>query len=92
MRIKPPEPSDCSNGSCASLAGLIHGSGLFAIIFIERAVGRYSIGKSLPWGEELPIYLTIYGVMFGSLRLAYMQDRHIRFFTLVTDMLSPRGA
>lgn len=68
----------------ASLAGLSMAL-VFSIIFIN-ALRRYTLGKSLPWGEELPIYLTIYGVMFG-LALAYMQDRHIRF-TLVTDMLS----
>lgn len=58
---------------------------VFAIIFVN-ALRRYTIGKSLPWGEELPIYLTIYGVMFG-VALAYMQDRHIRF-TLLTDAMS----
>ncbi|KUP92640.1 TRAP transporter small permease [Tritonibacter horizontis] len=71
------------------LAGL---SGLsialvFSIIFVN-ALRRYTLGKSLPWGEELPIYLTIYGVMFG-VALAYMQDRHIRF-TVLTEFLSER--
>ncbi len=58
---------------------------VFAIIFLN-SLRRYAIGRSVPWGEELPIYLTIYGVMFG-LALAYMQDRHIRF-TILTEMLS----
>lgn len=57
---------------------------VFAIIFFN-SLRRYTFGQSVPWGEELPIYLTIYGVMFG-LALAYMQDRHIRF-TIITDLL-----
>ena len=69
---------------------LAFGAGLsmalvFAIIFVN-ALRRYTLGKSIAWGEELPIYLTIYGVMFG-VSLAYLQDRHIRF-TILTDMLS----
>ncbi|POF29693.1 TRAP transporter small permease [Roseibium marinum] len=57
---------------------------VFAIIFVN-SLRRYTVGQSVSWGEELPIYLTIYGVMFG-LALAYMQDRHIRF-TVITDFL-----
>ncbi|MDX1742303.1 MAG: TRAP transporter small permease subunit [Ruegeria sp.] len=58
---------------------------VFAIIFVN-SVRRYTVGRSVEWGEELPIYLTIYGVMFGA-ALAYSQDRHIRF-TILTDFLS----
>ncbi len=54
---------------------------LFLIVFIN-SVRRYTIGKSLEWGEELPIFVTIYGVMFG-MAWAYIQDRHIRFTMLV---------
>jgi len=54
---------------------------LFLIVFIN-SVRRYAIGKSFEWGEELPIYLGIYGVMFG-MAWAYIQDRHIRFTLLV---------
>jgi len=68
----------CAIGAGSSMAGL------FAIIFIN-ALRRYTIGKSFEWGEELPIYLAIYGVMFGS-ALAYLQDRHVRF-TLFIDFL-----
>jgi TRAP-type C4-dicarboxylate transport system permease small subunit len=57
---------------------------VFAIIFVN-SLRRYTVGQSVAWGEELPIYLTIYGVMFG-LALAYLQDRHIRF-TILTDFL-----
>ncbi len=69
---------------------LAFGAGLsmalvFVIIFLN-ALRRYTMGRSVPWGEELPIYLTIYGVMFG-IALAYMQDRHIRF-TVLTDMIA----
>lgn len=54
---------------------------LFLIIFVN-SVRRYILGKSLEWGEELPVYIAIYGVMFGT-AWAYMQDRHIRFTMLV---------
>ena len=57
---------------------------VFGIIFVN-SLRRYTIGKSFEWGEELPIYFTIYGVMFG-IALAYLQDRHIRF-TILTDFL-----
>ena len=59
----------------ASGAGLMMAL-VFAIIFVN-SLRRYTTGKSLSWGEELPIYLAIYGVMFG-IGLAYLQDRHIR--------------
>lgn len=60
---------------------------VFAVVFVN-SLRRYAAGRSVEWGEELPIYLTIYGVMFG-LSLAYMQDRHIRF-TILTDFLPHR--
>ncbi|MCF8481826.1 MAG: TRAP transporter small permease subunit [Rhodospirillum sp.] len=58
---------------------------VFAVIFLN-SLGRYLFGGSLPWGEEAPVYLTIYGVMFG-VTVGYMQDRHIAF-TVVTDLFS----
>lgn len=61
---------------------------VFAIIFVN-SLRRYTVGKSLEWGEELPIYLTAYGVMFG-IGLAYLEDRHIRF-TVLTDLLPHRA-
>ena len=54
---------------------------LFSIVFIN-SLRRYAIGKSFEWGEELPIFIAIYGVMFG-IAWAYTQDRHIRFTMLV---------
>lgn len=54
---------------------------VFMIVFVN-SVRRYAIGKSFEWGEELPVFIAIYGVMFG-VALAYMQDRHIRFTILV---------
>ena len=54
---------------------------LFLIVFIN-SVRRYTLGKSLEWGEELPVFIAIYGVMFG-IAWAYLQDRHIRFTILV---------
>lgn len=56
-------------------------------IILVNALRRYTLGLSLTWGEELPVYLSIYGVMFG-VALSYMQDRHMRF-TIVTDFLKP---
>ncbi|MHA7876191.1 TRAP transporter small permease [Roseivivax sp.] len=61
---------------------------VFLVIFVN-STRRYLVGRSVPWGEELPIYLTIYGVMFG-LALAYLHDAHIRF-TILVDMLPARA-
>lgn len=55
---------------------------LFAIILFN-SLRRYTFGKSLAWGEELPVFLAIYGFMFGA-AYAYMQDRHVRFTILIT--------
>jgi len=57
---------------------------VFLIVFLN-AGRRYLFGESVPWGEELPIYLTIYGTMFG-LALGYLTDSHIRF-TIFVDYL-----
>jgi TRAP-type C4-dicarboxylate transport system permease small subunit len=54
---------------------------LFLIVFVN-SVRRYTIGKSFEWGEELPVFIAIYGVMFG-IAWAYVLDRHIRFTMLV---------
>ncbi|MEJ2058245.1 MAG: TRAP transporter small permease [Desulfofustis sp.] len=55
---------------------------LFLIVFIN-SVRRYTIGKSFEWGEQLPVFIAIYGVMFG-IAWAYLQDKHIRFTILVS--------
>jgi TRAP-type C4-dicarboxylate transport system permease small subunit len=60
---------------------------LFLIVFIN-SVRRYTVGKSLEWGEELPVFIAIYGIMFG-VAWAYMEDRHIRF-TMLIGFLSER--
>jgi TRAP-type C4-dicarboxylate transport system permease small subunit len=67
----------------AAAAGLMMAL-VFLIIFVN-ALSRYTTGASIPWGEEAPVYLAIYGVMFG-MGLAYLQDRHIRF-TVLTDLV-----
>ena len=54
---------------------------VFLIVFIN-SLRRYTIGKSLEWGEELPVFIAVYGIMFG-MAYAYMEDRHIRFTVLV---------
>ncbi len=54
---------------------------IFAIILFN-SVRRYTLGKSLEWGEELPVFFAVYGFMFGA-AYAYMQDRHVRFTILV---------
>ncbi|MGR3379161.1 TRAP transporter small permease [Salipiger abyssi] len=71
----------CGFGAGASMALV------FVVIFFN-SLRRYTVGRSVTWGEELPIYLTIYGVMFG-LALAYLTDSHIRF-TVLIDTLSAR--
>lgn len=62
-------------------------AGVFLIIFVN-AVRRYTTGKSFVWGEELPVYLAVYGIVFG-LTVAHLQSRHIRF-NFLTDRLAPR--
>lgn len=54
---------------------------VFGIIFYN-SVRRYAFGKSFEWGEELPVFIAVYGFMFGA-AYAYMQDRHVRFTVLV---------
>jgi TRAP-type C4-dicarboxylate transport system permease small subunit len=54
---------------------------LFLIVF-TNSLRRYAIGKSFESGEELPIFIAIYGVMFG-IAWAYLEDRHIRFTMLI---------
>lgn len=54
---------------------------IFAIILFN-SVRRYTFGKSIEWGEELPVFIAVYGFMFGA-AYAYMQDRHVRFTVLV---------
>ena len=54
---------------------------LFLMVFVN-SFRRYIIGKSFEWGEELPIFIAIYGVMFGA-AWAYIQDRHINFSMMV---------
>jgi TRAP-type C4-dicarboxylate transport system permease small subunit len=61
---------------------------VFAIIFVNSA-RRYTIGKSFEWGEQLPVFLAIYGVMFG-IAWAYLSDNHIRF-TILIDFLSKKA-
>ena len=61
---------------------------LFLIVFIN-SVRRYTIGKSLEWGEQLPVFIAIYGVMFG-MSWAYLQDKHIRFTILVSFLSEAR--
>lgn len=60
---------------------------IFLIIFINALI-RYVWGSSLPWGDQLPVFLGIYGVMFG-MAYAYLEDRHIRLGLLV-DFISSR--
>ncbi|WP_280563680.1 TRAP transporter small permease [Chromohalobacter sp. 48-RD10] len=60
---------------------------IFLIVF-GNALIRYVFGSSLAWGDQIPVFLGIYGVMFG-LALAYVQDRHVRF-GIVVDFLPSR--
>lgn len=65
----------CAGGASLSMITL------FAIILFN-SLRRYAFGKSLEWGEELPVFIAVYGFMFGA-AYAYMQDRHVRFTILV---------
>lgn len=65
----------CAGGASLSMITL------FTIILFN-SLRRYIFGKSLEWGEELPVFVAIYGFMFGA-AYAYMQDRHVRFTVLV---------
>ncbi|WP_275286761.1 TRAP transporter small permease [Halomonas elongata] len=60
---------------------------IFLIVF-SNAFIRYVFGSSLAWGDQVPVFLGIYGVMFG-MALAYVQDRHVRL-GIVVDFLSAR--
>jgi len=64
-----------AGGSSATMAAVF-------IIVCVNSIRRYTIGKSFEWGEELPVFLAVYGIMFGA-AYAYMQDRHIKFTMLV---------
>lgn len=64
-----------AGGASATMAAV------FIIVFLN-SIRRYTIGKSFEWGEELPVFLAVYGIMFGAAS-AYMQDRHIKFTMLV---------
>ena len=66
---------------CAAAGASLSMAALFLIVSFN-SIRRYTIGKSFEWGEELPIFIAIYGVMFG-IAWAYIQDRHIRFTILV---------
>lgn len=54
---------------------------VFTIILLN-SIRRYAFGKSVEWGDELPVFIAVYGFMFGA-AYAYMQDRHVRFTILV---------
>ncbi|PPB80901.1 tripartite ATP-independent transporter DctQ subunit [Albidovulum inexpectatum] len=68
-------------GAGASMAGLF-------LIILLNALRRYFLGRSWSWGEQLPVFIAIYGVMFG-VALACLQDRHISFAVL-RDLLGER--
>lgn len=73
---------------------LAYASGLFLaavfLIILINSTQRYLLSSSFEWGEELPVYLAVYGLMFG-LAWAYLQDRHIRF-NIVTGRLPKKWA
>lgn len=65
----------CAGGASFSMMTLF-------LIILFNSLRRYAFGKSLEWGEELPVFIAVYGFMFGA-AYAYMQDRHVRFTILV---------
>lgn len=62
---------------------------IFMIIFIN-ATRRYAVGKSFEWGEQLPVFCAIYGIMFG-MAWAYLNDQHVRF-TILVDFIPEKVA
>jgi len=54
---------------------------IFLIVFCN-AFSRYFFGASLAWGGQIPVFLGVYGVMFG-MAVAYIQDRHVRLGIIV---------
>lgn len=62
---------------------------VFMIIFVN-STRRYAVGKSFEWGEQLPVFMAIYGVMFG-MAWAYLNDQHVRF-TILVDFIPDRLA
>lgn len=60
----------------SSLSGLC--MMLLFVIVLVNALQRYTVGRSLVWGENMAVYLMIYGIMFG-IAWAYLQDKHVRF-------------
>lgn len=62
---------------------------VFIIIFIN-STRRYAVGKSFEWGEQLPVFMAIYGVMFG-MAWAYMNDQHVKF-TILVDFIPKKLA
>ena len=53
---------------------------VFSVVLVN-AVRRYTVGQSLIWGEEFPVFLAVYGVMFG-MAWAYLDDHHVNFSLL----------
>ena len=70
----------CAGGASLSMI-------LLFVIILFNSLRRYTFGKSLEWGEELPVLIAIYGFMFGA-AYAYMQDRHVRFTVLLAFLPS----
>jgi TRAP-type C4-dicarboxylate transport system permease small subunit len=57
------------------------------LIILLNSIRRYAYGRSVEWGDELPVFIAVYGFMFGA-AFAYMQDRHVRF-TILVGFLPP---
>jgi TRAP-type C4-dicarboxylate transport system permease small subunit len=57
------------------------------LIILLNSIRRYAFGRSVEWGDELPVFIAVYGFMFGA-AYAYMQDRHVRF-TILVGFLPP---
>lgn len=68
-------------GGFLSVGAALCMAAMFLVVLVN-SIRRYTLGKSFEWGDELPVYLAVYGVMFGA-ALAYLQDRHVRFVMVV---------
>lgn len=49
---------------------------LMVIIVFSNVIGRYFLGSSLAWSEEISRFLFIWLVFFGAI-LAYINDEHL---------------
>lgn len=63
---------------------------LMVIIVFSNVIGRYFLGSSLAWSEEVSRFLFIWLVFFGAI-LAYINDEHLAL-DILTKVLPKKGS